>query len=256
MNNYGNEKLSENREEYLEALYKYGSKDDFVSTNKLSSSLNISPASVTEMLKKLDKLGYVEYVPYKGAKLSIKGFRIAKTIIRKHRILELFLSDVLKINEEKVHFQACEMEHSLSGDAEMALCKILNNPDSCPDNRLIPECNFDFSSCGECESISNNIELIPIRKKTLISLYQLHECEKGIVLFLRGNNDFVKRLSSEGIEIGTLIRVNSIDKNNNLLNLDLGYSKLNLGISDAKNIFIDLIDDSNDTDNDDNGIDN
>lgn len=231
-------------EEYLEALYKYDTQNDFVSTNKLSSSLDVSPGSVTQMLKKLDDLGYVHYVPYKGAKLSIQGFRLAKTIIRKHRILELFLFDVLKIREDKVHLQACEMEHSLSGDAEMALCKILNSPNSCPDNCLIPECNFDFLSCSECETTANDIEAIPIRKKTLISLYQLHEGEKGRVLFLRGSNDFINKLSNVGIEIGTLIRVNYIDKVNGLLNLDVDYSKLNLDIDVSKNIFIDLIDDT------------
>ncbi|MGL6298884.1 MAG: metal-dependent transcriptional regulator [Methanobacteriaceae archaeon] len=239
-----NNKLSENMEEYLEALYKYDTRSDFVSTNKLSSSLDVSPGSVTQMLKKLDDLGYVNYVPYKGAKLSITGFRLAKTIIRKHRILELFLFDVLKIREDKVHFQACEMEHSLSGDAEMALCKILNSPDSCPDNRLIPECNFDFSSCSECETTANDIEAIPIRKKTLISLYQLHEGEKGRVLFLRGSNKFLNGLANVGIEIGALIRVNYIDEVNGLLNLDVDYSKLNLDINVSKNIFIDLIADN------------
>ena len=93
--------ISENIEEYLEVLYKFGSKDSYVSTTTLSRELGIAPGSVTQMLKKLEDIGYIEYVPYKGASLTDEGSKIAQKITRKHRILERFLKDVclMKLKE-------------------------------------------------------------------------------------------------------------------------------------------------------------
>ena len=113
-------RISDNIEEYLEVLYRNGSNKEQVSTTQLSKDLGIAPGSVTQMLKKLDDLGYISYIPYKGATLTDEGLRIAQKITRKHRILEKFLSDVLKVKEENVHAQACEMEHTLSDEAERA----------------------------------------------------------------------------------------------------------------------------------------
>jgi DtxR family Mn-dependent transcriptional regulator len=113
-------KISENIEEYLEVLYRNGSNGEQVSTTKLSKDLGIAPGSVTQMLKKLENLGYIGYTPYKGATLTEEGMKIAQKITRKHRILEKFLMEVLKIKEENIHDQACEMEHTLSDEAERA----------------------------------------------------------------------------------------------------------------------------------------
>ena len=121
--------ISENIEEYLEVLYKFGG-NTFVSTTTLSHELGIAPGSVTQMLKKLEDLGYIEYTPYKGASLTTEGIKIAQKITRKHRILEKFLKEILKIKDENIHEQACEMEHSLSDEAERAICHMLEHPDT------------------------------------------------------------------------------------------------------------------------------
>ena len=128
--------ISENIEEYLEVLYKFGGKNTFVSTTTLSHELGIAPGSVTQMLKKLEDLGYIEYTPYKGASLTTEGIKIAQKITRKHRILEKFLKEILKIKDENIHEQACEMEHSLSDEAERAICHMLEHPDTCKLRRL------------------------------------------------------------------------------------------------------------------------
>jgi|GEM_PF-3677704 Mn-dependent transcriptional regulator len=93
--------LSENAEEYLEVLYKLSLKERPVKTTKISNMLNISPASVTQMIKKLEKEGYVNYSPYKGVTLTEEGYKIASNITRKHRLLERFLHDVLKIKKKR-----------------------------------------------------------------------------------------------------------------------------------------------------------
>ena len=81
-----NEKLSANIEEYLEAIYKISNNEKCVKTTQISKDLGITSASVSEMLKKLEKMGYVNYSQYKGAKLTEEGLKNAKRITRKHQI--------------------------------------------------------------------------------------------------------------------------------------------------------------------------
>ena len=140
-----NDGISENIEEYLEVLYRNGSNKEQISTTTLSKELGIAPGSVTQMLKKLEKLNYVNYVPYKGASLTDEGMKIAQKITRKHRILEKFLIEVLNIKQENVHEQACKMEHTLSDEAERALCTMLHHPDLGPSDGLIPACDLELS---------------------------------------------------------------------------------------------------------------
>ncbi len=95
--------------------------------------------------------GLVSYEPYKGAILTKEGLEIATKIKRKHRLLEVFLKDTLHINEEKVHEEACKMEHAMSDETENALCKMLNAPARCPHGSPISPCNMVVGSCDECD---------------------------------------------------------------------------------------------------------
>ena len=103
-----NEKLSANIEEYLETIYKISQNEKIVKTSRISKDLGITSASVSEMLKKLDKMDYVNYFQYKGVKLTENGLKVAKRITRKHRLLERFLRDILKLKDHILHDQACE----------------------------------------------------------------------------------------------------------------------------------------------------
>src|SRR4030065_539173 len=110
--------MSTSTEEYLEALYNLTSENEPASTTAISKRLNIAPASVTEMMHKLAK----------------KGYRIAEKMTRKHRLLERFLHDVLKIGKDKIHKEACEMEHALSDETARAMCQTPKAPYKCPDD--------------------------------------------------------------------------------------------------------------------------
>jgi len=234
-----NKELSENIEEYLEVLYKYGNKKEYVSTTTISKNLKIAPASVTQMLKKLEDLGYINYTPYKGANLSNEGFRIAQKITRKHRILEKFLTDVLKITPEKVHIQACDMEHSLSDEAERAMCHILQYPDICPGNKPIPPCDFDYGNCNDCLNEETDFEEIGIRKANLIAIPDLYFNEKAEVSFIRGNSKVLKHLMSLGIAIGTPIQIDKIDDTStDSLDIFVNDSKIKLSRDIANNVFV------------------
>jgi len=233
----GEGKISENIEEYLEVLYRNGSNGEQVSTTKLSKDLGIAPGSVTQMLKKLETLGYIIYTPYKGATLTEDGMKIAQKITRKHRILEKFLTDILKIKEENVHEQACEMEHTLSDEAERALCTMLNNPDLCPDNNIIPACDFDFESCQQCYS-QKDFDQIINRKFNLLSISELTSNSEGIISFIRGNNELLDEIGNLGIKVGLNIQYESDEDNLNGYVITVENKELNITSEMAHNIFI------------------
>ena len=231
-------KISENIEEYLEVLYRNGSNGEQVSTTKLSKDLCIAPGSVTQMLKKLENLGYIVYTPYKGATLTDSGMKIAQKMTRKHRILEKFLTDVLKIKEENVHEQACEMEHTLSDEAERALCTMLHNPDLCPDENIIPACDFDFDSCKQCYS-QKDFDQIINRKFNLLSISELNSDAEGIISFIRGNNELLDDISDMGIKIGLTLKYEYNENrlgNHYLVTID--DNELNIPSDMAHNIII------------------
>ncbi|WP_407376439.1 metal-dependent transcriptional regulator [Methanobrevibacter sp.] len=230
--------ISENIEEYLEVLYRNGSNGEQVSTTTLSKDLGIAPGSVTQMLKKLESLGYIGYTPYKGATLTHEGMKIAQKITRKHRILEKFLLDVLKVKEENVHDQACEMEHTLSDEAERALCTMLQHPDLCPDNNIIPACNFDFESCQECFS-QKDFDQIMNRKFNLLSISELTSNTEGTISFIRGNSDLLDQVTDLDIKVGSKLNYEYNENrmgNHYLVSID--DVELNIPFEMANNIFI------------------
>ncbi|WP_298502103.1 metal-dependent transcriptional regulator [uncultured Methanobrevibacter sp.] len=232
------DKISDNIEEYLEVLYRNGSNGEQVSTTMLSKELGIAPGSVTQMLKKLENLGYIAYTPYKGATLTDEGMKIAQKITRKHRILEKFLKDILKIKEENIHDQACEMEHSLSDEAERSLCNMLQNPDLCPDENVIPACNFNFESCNECYS-QKDFDKVIYREFNLLSVSELTSSSEGTISFIRGSPQLLDDIAERGIKIGDHL---SYEFNENRVGnhylVTIEGEELNIPMEMANNIFI------------------
>jgi DtxR family transcriptional regulator, Mn-dependent transcriptional regulator len=238
------EKLSANIEEYLETIYKISQKEKIVKTSKISKDLGITPASVSEMLKKLEKMGYVDYSQYKGVKLTDSGLKVAKNITRKHRLLERFLHDILKLKDHFLHDQACEMEHSLSDDAERALCQVLDHPDKCPDDSVIPACDLKFTSCEEClKRREEEVNEVGKRNENLIPIMELRDHQKGKVSFIRGDYKVIRRLLDMGITIGAFISVIKIAPLSGPVEVAIRGSKLAIGRDIACNVFVELTDD-------------
>ena len=229
------DKISENIEEYLEVLYKNGSNKEQVSTTTLSKELGIAPGSVTQMLKKLESLGYIVYTPYRGATLTDEGMKIAQKITRKHRILEKFLLDILKVKEENIHDQACEMEHTLSDEAERALCTMLHHPDLCPDDNVIPACDLDFDSCQQCFNVKDFDNVIN-RKFNLLSISELNPDTSGVISFIRGNRELLDSISEAGIAVGNNIHYYNTDGDE--FSVTIEDEDFSLPSEMANNIFI------------------
>ncbi len=124
-------------EEYLEAIYKLAQTDGHVRVHKLSECLKVSPSAVTDMLKKMARDGYIERVQ-EGIVLTQKGEKAAVGLVRQHRLWERFLTDILGISWDKVHDEACKLEHVSSPEVQDGLERLLSSPDTCPHGHPIP----------------------------------------------------------------------------------------------------------------------
>jgi len=130
--------VSESVEEYLEAAYKLGGGETPVAISLLAKRLQVSPVSAHEMVKKLAKLGLVSYTPYKGVTLTEEGRSQALRVIRRHRLWERFLADVLGLPWDQVHEEACRLEHATSPLVEEKLAEFLAEPEFCPHGNPVP----------------------------------------------------------------------------------------------------------------------
>ncbi len=129
---------SENIEEYLETIYKLEQEASPVSTSALAEQLGISSASVSEMAVKLAEQGLVTRQPYRGVILTAKGRSRALILIRRHRLWERFLTDVLGLSWDQVHDEACRLEHATSPLVEERLARLLGEPETCPHGHPMP----------------------------------------------------------------------------------------------------------------------
>jgi DtxR family Mn-dependent transcriptional regulator len=130
---------SERTQEYLEAIYKRQRTEKPVATSTLAEDLKVSPPAVTDMLRSLESKGLINYRASKGAVLTDLGREQAVAVIRRHRLWERFLTDVLGMKWDKVHEEACKLEHVTSPEIEEGLSQVLGNVDTCPHGHSIPD---------------------------------------------------------------------------------------------------------------------
>ena len=132
-------KTSEAIEDYAKAIYALsGERAGPVSNGDVAQRLGVAPATATAMLKKLDGLGLVEYVPYRGVTLTPAGEKVALEVIRHHRLLEAYLAEALGMPEDRVHEEAEVLEHYISEELEALIAAKLGEPSHDPHGTPIP----------------------------------------------------------------------------------------------------------------------
>jgi DtxR family Mn-dependent transcriptional regulator len=122
-----------------------------VSTNDLAERLGVTPGSASGMVRKLAEQGLLEHVPYRGVRLTESGRRLALQVIRRHRLIELFLAEALDMPWDRVHAQAEVLEHALSEELEDLIAERLGHPEVDPHGDPIPSADFQLS---ETDTIS------------------------------------------------------------------------------------------------------
>lgn len=183
--------ITATEEDYLKAIYKIAEKEkSVVTTNAIAGQLNTSAPSVTDMLKKLKEKGMVHYQKYKGVTLTPSGNRVATTLIRKHRLWEVFLVEKLNFSWEQVHDIAEQLEHIRSVQLVNRLDNYLGNPKFDPHGDPIPNAEGKFT----------------LRNQQ--PLHALQPGDAGIVIGVKEHDtSFLQHLNSLGIKLGTKLTV-------------------------------------------------
>ena len=128
-----------NREDYLRALYIMEERKHDMRSVDLAGYLSVSKPSVSEMVRELSKEGLISYRKYSKIRFTSRGRKVAKNLTGKHRIIELFLKNVIKISSKKVHEEAHRLEHAFSDESISRIRKMLGNPKQDPHGKPIPE---------------------------------------------------------------------------------------------------------------------
>lgn len=213
-------------EDYLKAIYQIEAdrgpaSAQGVSTNDLAESLSIAAASVTGMLKKLAAEDLVTYTRYQGVTLTEAGRRIALAVVRRHRLAERYLQDVLGLSWDQVHAEAEEWEHVLSDRVMAAMDEALGRPLTDPHGDPIP------STAGH---------LPPLRDKPLT---ELRANEAGLIARV-GNEDgeFLRYLGGLGLYPEAVVVVVDVAPFEGPVTIDIGGKRGVIGRKAAEQVFV------------------
>lgn len=135
---------SSNVEDYLKTIYNLSADTDAASTSAIADALGVAAGSVTGMIKRLAEQGLVEHMPYYGARLTQTGEQQAIGLIRRHRILEMFLVQVLGYTWDRVHEEAERLEHAVSDELIDRMAQVLGFPSADPHGAPIPSAGEVF----------------------------------------------------------------------------------------------------------------
>src|SRR3954453_2631796 len=140
-------RTNEGAENYAKALYELQAREpDGVGTTAVAQRLGVTPASASGMLRRLADEGVVDYAPYRGARLTPEGEHIALEVIRHHRLIELFLAEVLGMPWDRVHEEAEVLEHHISEELEELIAAKLGEPALDPHGDPIPDRDLAVSA--------------------------------------------------------------------------------------------------------------
>src|SRR5438477_6306624 len=154
--------LTESIEEYVEGIWRLEREVPTVGTGEIAQYMNVAPASVTTMLKKMSELGLVEHTPYQGVKCTEKGETLAVDLLRKHRLLERLLVDFIGLPWDDVHDLACKLEHYISMDVADKVEKALGYPTTCPHGNPVDATLNDHSyRLSDCP-VGRAVEIVKV----------------------------------------------------------------------------------------------
>jgi DtxR family Mn-dependent transcriptional regulator len=136
--------LSEAIQDYLKGIYKLQESGGRATVTALARDQGVSPASASAMLKKLAVLDLLEHEPYRGARLTPAGEKVALEVIRHHRLLELYLAETLGVHVDDVHAEADRLEHVISEELEERIDRALGYPTHDPHGDPIPDANLEW----------------------------------------------------------------------------------------------------------------
>lgn len=207
-----------NREDYLINILRLTENKEVAKTTELAAMMDVSAASVSEMLKTLSGEGMVDYEKYKGVSLTEKGREYAVHLRRKHHIMERFLINVLDADEDHAHEEACKMEHVISDESADKMCRMLGPTEECDD-------------CGETCNV---------RGRSGTTLTSLAPASTAVISHIKGGDPSqVRKLISMGFVPGRSVRTDRSNGDKGPRIYRIGDSNVAIGPDLTDLVFID-----------------
>ena len=213
--------FSQSEENYLKTIFHLQVGTEAVSTNALADKLRTRPASVTDMMKKLNAKKLLHYKPYYGFCLSNEGKKIALNVIRRHRLWEFFLAEKLKFSWNEVHEVAEELEHVSSKKLIDKLDEFLDFPQFDPHGDPIPDSKGKMKASSEVPLIE-----LPINQQAEVRRVA------------NQSEEMLELLKHKNIGIGTRIEVKRLFDFDHSLEIKLKTSTITISEQLAENIFV------------------
>lgn len=213
--------VTRSQEDYLKALYLLGGAGKPVPTRELAHRLGISSPSVSEMVTRLSAQGLVEHDRYRGQVLTKEGRKVALELVRHHRLLEMFLVQVLGYSWDEVHEEAERLEHVISERMEERIFELLGRPELDPHGHAIP------TLAGKVKPVSNR---------------PLSECKAGERVVVQGVSDDdatrLRELDRRGLHPGARLTVVAGSQFESPIEIRLKGRRENVPLGLAKAIFV------------------
>lgn len=208
-------------EDYIKAIYRLETDHQRATTQRIARLLGVRMASVTGMVKHLAAEGYVKHKPYHGARLTAEGRAVALNLIRRHRLIELFLHDILGMAWDEVHDDAEILEHAMSDRLIERIYTFLGQPDTDPHGAPIPRADGSFT---------------PL---TGIPLNTLTPGQSARVTYVSDkDSQFLRYVSSLGLTIGRSFQLVSCAPFEGPLTLDVNGKQVILGSEAGRRILV------------------
>ncbi len=181
-------------EEYCEAIFELREDDVDVIQARVAERLEVSRPAVSEMIKRLDQDGFVR-VEGGRIDLTASGLRLAERVVRRHRLAERFLTDMLGLSWAAAHKEAGQWEHVISDEVEAAIVRTLDNPTTCPHGNPIPGSRYEAPDAVALAEI-------PVGNAFTVSRIPAElEFTPGLLEFLEGSDVLPGRAGTVTIEI-------------------------------------------------------
>lgn len=210
------------KEDYLSVIYKSADSNGEIKANQIAEKLNISGAAVTDMLRKLSKEGYVDYKRYKGIKLTKSGDDFARNMVRRHRIWEVFLHQIVGLPWDKVHNEAENLEHSSSDELIDRMEEMLDYPEFDPHGDPIPDRN------GKMPKGNLGIPLSAVEPGNIVRVNRVPDFDSS----------FLQYISKIGIELNKEITVLDALEFDHSLSIKVDKKETSISSKIAANIFV------------------
>ena len=208
-------------ENYLKAIVKHVANPtkNKITTGELAALLAVTSGTATTMIKKLEKEGYVTYVPHQGCSLTPKGAEYGLRILRRHRLLETFLVKVLNLGWTMAHEEAEKLEHSASDLLIDSIAAFLGHPTKDPRGNIIP-------TKGQTDYIINDFSLLEAPLKQEITITRV-----------TGDSKMIRYLQQEQLVPNAVLTIKEGDSNTGLAVVQVGNEEKTISLKTMEHLF-------------------